>query len=314
MESVNEPDYDYNFFSGLTGDIFAQVYAYGKFRGDGALEYRIGNFGSDTLNRDCIEDVFQTCGYESKVVLRKDLLKNREVHLQNLRSSIDKGIPVIEFGYGCDGPPWGLLVGYEDSGNNLLLITGGKADPWRVPIETALASNWVFVGQKNEQKELRQLYRDIIFNLPKLLTTKTDAYCFGAEAFRAWAADIENGRFDGMKPEEFDGWGMHKCYVANLATNAHCNSNCGHNFLAKAQELNPDFTFLDAIRAQYRKMHVLWMEQPGENLEALGGGFNITLETLQDKPKREKITAKIREFADCADGIVQVLKKDLPSD
>ena len=37
--------------------------------------------------------------------------------------------------------------------------------------------------------------------MPKLLTVKNEDYCFGPEAFRAWAEGIENGKLDSMKPE-----------------------------------------------------------------------------------------------------------------
>lgn len=38
------------------------------------------------------------------------------------------------------------------------------------------------------------------------------------------------------------------------------------------------------------------------------GGFNVTLEVLQDEQRRMKIVAKLRAFADVTDEIVQVLK------
>jgi len=114
----------------------------------------------------------------------------------------------------------------------------------------------MLIGQKTEQKELKQIYYDAISNLPHLLTTKTDDYYFGAEVFRAWAADIENGKFDELNPEEINWWFMYHVYVCNLAT----NDSCCHEFLKRAQELNPD--------------------DNGKDLEALGGGFNVTLDTL----------------------------------
>ncbi|WP_027630533.1 hypothetical protein [Ruminiclostridium cellobioparum] len=57
-------------------------------------------------------------------------------------------------------------------------------------------------------------------------------------------------------------------------------------------------------------MYAIWQnsscchEQDGENLEAIGGYINITLETLQDKQKRSRITSKIREFAECTDKVL----------
>ena len=338
MEALGEPDYDYCFFAGLTGDNFAQMYAYGKFRGDGVTDYlQDGNH---------IESVFTACGYESTVVFKKDLLENREAHLKTLMDYIDKGVPVIQFGYGCDGPPWGVFIGYEEGGRTLLFATGNKDEPWRVPLDEA-ATNWIFVGEKKEQKDLRQLYRDAIYNLPKLLTTKTEEYCFGAEAFRVWAADIENGKFDSMKPEKFDDWFSYTVYVCALAT----NSGGSQDFMRRTMKLNPDLSFLKDVCYQYRVTGMLWNSREdgwylydcpknhGEpcrkdqgcrnckqltpeqaeykkrykgvkDLEKLGGGFNVKLKTLQ-KPsrKRAKIVAVIRQCADCMDEVVRIIEQ-----
>ena len=48
-----------------------------------------------------------------------------------------------------------------------------------------------------------------------------------------------------------------------------------------------------------------------DNLEAIGGGFNVTLEALQDKERRGKISTKIREFADVTDRILRLLSKNI---
>ena len=166
-------------------------------------------------------------------------------------------------------------------------------------------NGWVFVGEKSKNIELADIYRNRILTLQKLLTTKTEGYCFGAEAFRSWATDIENGRFDGMKPEEFDPWPMYTIYVCNLAT----NSSCCHDFLDKAYKLNPDLDWIKDISALYKRMGLMWNNQNGEDLEAIGGGFNITLGALQDKQRRNRIVSKIREFAECTD---KVIEKILP--
>jgi hypothetical protein len=51
------------------------------------------------------------------------------------------------------------------------------------------------------------------------------------------------------------------------------------------------------------------LSQEGEDLEAIGGGFNITLGALQDKEKRSRIASKIREFAERTDKVIDVLKE-----
>lgn len=327
MECLGEPDYDYWFFAGLTGDNFAQVYAFNSnFYGDGAWEYKLHN--TDTPH-EYFEELFETCGYASTFVYKKDLHKNREMYLQTLIAYIDKGVPVILYGHG--GPPFCVIVGYEEHGKILLYLTGDDKEPKPIPIEKAIGNNddenqwgWIFVGEKKEEIALKDIYSAVILNLSKLLTTKTDRYCFGPEAFRAWAQGIEDGRFDHMKPEEFDSWAMYTIYVCNLATNS---GGC-RSFLNKAQELNPEFTFLEDVRRQYRITGLLWNShhEAGDgfaeeyarlndgvpdNLESIGGGFNITLEALQDPGKRVKIVGTIRKFADCMDEVVRILTDNL---
>lgn len=316
MESLGEKDYDYCFFAGLTGDNFAQVYSYDRFRGDGATDYLL----SEKNNTEFIENIFATCGYASTFVTIRQIANNKEMYLQTLVAYIDKGIPVI-FNHWGNNPRdrwgWGVFVGYENYGKTLLYITAELAEPEQISIDDLLpeeylvgqeaCNGWIFVGEKKKNIPLAEIYRNRIITLPQLLTTKKEGYCFGAEAFRSWAAGIEEGKLDHIKHEEFDEWPMHTVYVCNLAT----NSSCCHAFLDQALKLNPDLIFLKEIHGIYYKMQQMWNQQNGMDLEAIGGGFNITLEALQDKQRRNKIASKIRKFAECADEVVAVLEKGL---
>jgi len=327
MEALGEPDYDYWFFAGLTGDNFAPVYAYDHFRGDGSVtDYRLSDGDHST-----VLGIFSTCGYDADFVPETVLRADPEPYLQKLVDYIDRGIPVIRYWCG-----WHVCVGYEDYGKTLLCMTGDNEEPYRVTAEELFEGGqkhkdafhwfgWIFVGEKKEQKDLPQLYRNAIANLPKLLSTRTEGYCFGAEAFRAWAANIESGKFDGMKPEEFEGfglWDMYTIHVCNLAT----NSGGSQRFIRKALELNPDLAFLEDVCRQYRITGMLWnsredsdgfakeyAKQHGKakDLAKLGGGFKIKLKTLQNPRKRAKIVAVIRQCADCMDEVVRILEKEV---
>jgi hypothetical protein len=315
MECLGEKDYDYWFFAGLTGDLFTQHYTYTKYSGDALSSYRM-----DEDPAQFVEATFAQCGYAAAYVSRKDLLSNTETHLQTLIAYVDKGIPVIAW-----GNLWGVLVGYEDYGQVLLYITDNSDQPETIPLGRALGDQvdphgwrehvdphgWIFVGDKQEDRPLAELYREAIVAIPQHQRVKTDTYCFGPEAFRAWARDIENGKFDRMTSEEFDTWAYYTNYVCVLAT----NGSCCHEFLRRARELNPDMGYLEEISALYRRTAEMWGGDNNRNdpnsLEALGGGFNVTLETLQDKARRDRIAAKIREFADITDEIVRVLSENL---
>ncbi len=310
MECLGEKDYDYEFFAGLTGDNFTQHYPVNKnyANNDATSSYFLENNGTSY-----VESIFEKCGYAVSYILGKDLNKNKEMYLQTLIGYLDKGIPVIVW---CQGEPrvFGVFVGYEESGNTLLFIQGNNNEPQRISLENAMITEgngchggWIFVGEKKEQKDLKQIYRETIINLPKLLTANTDFYYAGAEAFRAWINTLESCYFDNMKPDEFDPWVMYTNYICVLATNA----SCCHGFLERAMKLNPDMGYLEEVSRLYKRMGEMWNNDNGEDLEALGGGFNVTLEALQNKEQKSRIVSKIREFASVTNEIVKVLTKNI---
>ena len=316
MECLGEKDYHYSFFAGLTGDNFAQVYSFDRFRGDGVTDYRL----SETGGPDFIGKVFHACGYASTFVPIRQLADNREMYLQTLMAYIDKGVPVI-FNHWGKNPTekwgWGVFIGYEDFGRSLLFMTSDAAEPERIGFDNLLpdsfregqeaCNGWIFVGEKKQEVALGDLYRNRILTLPQLLSLKTPSSCFGPEAFRAWASDIESGKFEKLTSEEFDDWAMHTVYVCNMATNC----SCCFDFLKTAMKLNPDMGFLESLFPVFERMSQLWNHQDGADLEAIGGGFNVTLDALQDKDRRSRIANKIRDLADCADQIVGVLEEGI---
>lgn len=321
MECLGETDYNYLFFAGITGDQLTQYYPKHDYMGDGFSSCML-SCNSNNYLRDVgdhfelcegengyAERIFEKCGYASTFVTNKMLQKNTEMYLNTLVSYIDKGVPVIFWRLG--EPCIGVFVGYEEYGNKLLYITGNNDKPESISLEKALEIpdpswneklGWIFVGDKKEDKELADIYREAIIDLPKLLSTETPEFFLGADAFRAWADDIESGKFESVKPEEFDPWFCYTSYICTLAT----IGSCCHGFLDRARQLNPDMTFLEDVSRLYHDYEDFWHRTEG-NLESLGGGFNVTLEALQDKERRNKIAAKLRKYADVTDEIVKVL-------
>ena len=133
----------------------------------------------------------------------------------------------------------------------------------------------------------------------------------GRKLFAHGQGILRTGKFDGMAEEKFRAWAHYTNYVCVLAT----NGSCCHEYLKRAREINPDFSFLEEVSALYRTLAAMWGGDSDRNdadsLEALGGGFNVTLEVLQDKEKRRKIAAKIRACGDVTDEIVRVLNTGL---
>ena len=113
MEALGEPDYDYEFFAGLTGDIFTQVYAFDHFRGDCATDYLLsaGEYG-------LIEDIFSRCGYGSECVPEEQVKAERGRYLQRILEYIDRGVPVISNLDISGHKQWLVFVGYEGRGKS----------------------------------------------------------------------------------------------------------------------------------------------------------------------------------------------------
>lgn len=303
MECLGEKELNYLIFSGLTGDVFTQHYRQ-PFGGDGINVH----FQFDG-NGVFFEEVFEKCGYSASYVFSRDLRKRKERYLKTLISYIDRGVPVISTGY--SDQPCGVFVGYEEYGETLLYISGNNSEPQRISCDKAMGcdtdkSGWIFVGDRKEQRGIAEICRKAIQALPELLTIDNTKYCFGASAFRKWADDIEGGYFGPIKPGEFDLWSMYTNFVCVLAT----NGSCCPDFLQLTYKLNPDMTYLCDIELLYRRSAAIWNNDGGNDLEALGGGFNITLETLQNSERREKIAARIRECGDIIDEVVKILNEN----
>lgn len=309
-EFKGEPDFGYWFFAGLTGDVLAQVYSYGEYMGEAVSSCMFAREGGGYL-----ESVFEKCGYASTFVTEEQLRANKEMYIQTLIAYIDKGMPVIAVTR--NEQLWGLYVGYEEHGKVLLYLTGDKVEPKRVPIEQVFgesgasnhsAQGWLFLGEKKRSIDIAAAYREAVLSMPKLFAVRNEQFCFGSEAFRAWAKDIESEKFVNMKVKAFDKWCDHVSNVCNMAT----NGSCVHTLLNRAMELNPDLTFLEDIRKRYERTAEIWNKDSGNDLEALCGGFNVKLANLRDEDRRKKIAAKIHEAAECMDEVLVILKTNLP--
>jgi hypothetical protein len=325
---------DYSLFAGITGDIFTQVYRLNDdtVKAVSACDFYLGIRG--------IGSVFEKVGYNATAFSVRDMQANRDRFIQKIFASIDRGIPVIWYHPGMVG----IIVGYENDSQSLLYVNGETKEPERIVIDDDFFKNkpnknvyvgrnidadgFVIMNEKKHDVSLKQIFRDAIMQMPKLLTMETNDYVFGAEAFRAWAADVEKGKFGNIKPDDWEtDFFAYVAYVLTMST----NSGGSQEFLEKAQELNPDLTFLEEVRKQYRITNYLWnggyyvkdvhtpdereemVERFGDyNLESLGGAWSVTLENMQDKEKCTLIAKQIRRFADCMDEVVRILKTNLP--
>ena len=299
MKCLGEKDFGYWLIAGITGDCFAQVYP--KNHAFFSDRYCVSDYNI-LYNDDCsdyIERIFDKMGYACSYVPKEKIMANKEMYRQTLMAYIDKGIPVMHF-----KGNYSLIGGYEEHGNILLNKWPCSNDFNKFALDDEYFSDkelkgWIFVGEKKEQKNLADIYRDAVLKMPKILTTETDKYYLGSKAFHTWAEDIENGFYDGKTQDEVDLWGTHTSFVCDFETIA---AKSGA-FLSKALELNPDLIFISEI------IPILSRQGAYANggLEDLGGGFNVTLAVLQDIEKRKLIANRLRIFAENVDKVVQLL-------
>ena len=298
MEYV-EPDplYTYNFFAGISGDDFVQVYGhdYASYSDCISVVWNGAEF---------VKNVFDQIGYSCTYVTADQIAGNKTMYIETLKAYIDRGIPVLKRDTmpGSDAGNYDLFVGYEENGKILLYLNGDTPEPFKMNTDEAFHQDWIFIGSKTVEPDIVQIYKNAFANIAALLTSPDRFRCsFGPNAFRAWADDIVNGRFDNVKPEEFDQWRDYTIYVCNFSTNF-----CGNafDFLNKAVESVPSFA---PALEEYRRMEQKSASEILPKLEELGGNFNATLENLQDVEKRAAIAEEIRKYADLYDGFVRVL-------
>lgn len=299
MEKIGRQDLaDYWFFAGISGDSFTFCY---------------GNNGE---YNDClsvvsggprfIEDIFNLIGYEHTYVTQDEINADKERFVGKVMEYIDQGTPVlvrVPVGRHSD---YNVVCGYEDDGRTLLVLAGDASVPSRVDVTQGVRGDWVFIGSKQKEVNMAELYRNTVLRIPEWLTMPENGtgVSFGAAGLNKWADDIEHGRYDSLTPETFEAWRDYTVYICNLSTNA----GGSRNFLARAYRLNRDLAFIpDVIKTYHRagsdRPGGLWFE-----LERLGGGFNVTLETLEDTKARKAIVAVVSEIGACMERVCRLIE------
>ncbi|WP_308637099.1 hypothetical protein [Paenibacillus silvisoli] len=291
MECLGESkEYNYWFFSGVTGDSFTQLYS--KDISSTAWYYTYNLF-----SRDVAKKAFDACGYEFDYI-SGITNENRHTYIPRIKAYIDNNRPVIARG-GKDTWEFCNICGYDD--NDLYYLICDQAEPKSYPNDF---HELIFVGDKKEHPALADAYRQAIMSIPSLITMPATAqYSFGRQAFADWADSFRNGTFDDVPVEKISAWNVHGTYLCIAGTNG-----CSRGFLNRALELNPDMTFINELEPLYAKQ--------GDGFEALayrdGGlqsGFNIKPEVIANKELMKPLSDKILESANYCDEIRNIFSK-----
>jgi len=302
----------------ITGDTVAQVYNRNLTT---SCEYCISGY---LAGPEHIKYVFDTFGYNCDYVTADQFNAHNDFYIQIITGMIDMGIPVLVKTNLNDIPDWNsdvgthcLIVGYDHGGQIVKLLVGGTET-----IDCILTGenkmDLIFIGEKQREVTLEELYLKAIQKMTYWLTLpERGGVFFGAAAFRAWADDIEAGRFE---DENLPMWENYGVYVCNLATSGGmpeyiflklAEMNQSHSYLAqlgdKIQKLLPNEGYMEG-------RSLLWIQ-----LEKLGGGMaqngamdhGIFMATMRDKEKRSKVAAALRDYAGRLDQAVELLKENV---
>ena len=176
----------------------------------------------------------------------------------------------------------------------------------------------IFIGEKLREVTLEELYIKAIQKMTHWLTLpEHDGVFFGASAFRAWADDIEAGRFE---DENLPMWENYGVYVCNLAT----SGGEPTYIFKKLADMNQSYEYLYHLGEKIQKLlpaesptggrSLLWIQ-----LEELGGGIaqdgamdhGSFIATMRNKEKRSKVAAALRDYAGRLDQAVELLKENV---
>ncbi|HBL84685.1 MAG: hypothetical protein A2Y17_11165 [Clostridiales bacterium GWF2_38_85] len=224
------------FFEGMSADILSPIYSYVGYQGWARSDY--------LYSKEFITDIFNKCGYASSFITPDEFNSNKEMYLQTVMAYIDKGVPVIIRKQPHDECM--PIIGYEDYGKTLLYpdIANTK-EIHKMTVDGEMNYSWVFVGEKKREINIAETYMNMIYDLPEIFEQKSEKYCFGANAFLAWADEIERD-----KSYEWD------VYHINFLTMGACSGKV----FDKVVELNPGIAWIKDVKDRYDECMKIWNE------------------------------------------------------
>ncbi|MCL2814252.1 MAG: helix-turn-helix domain-containing protein [Oscillospiraceae bacterium] len=294
----------------ITGDTVAQVY---NRRLTTSCEYCVSGY---LAGAEHIEYVYDALGYGHDYITAEQFNANNDFYKPIIVETINQGIPVLVKTNLNDMPEWHsdvgtycLIVGYDQGGQIIKLLFDGTET-----VDCILTGknkmDLIFIGKKKREVTLEELYMKAIQKMPYWLTLpERGGLFFGAAAYRAWADDIEAGRFAG---DDLPLWENYGVYVCNLAT----SGGEPTYIFKKLADMDQSYAYLAPLGEKIQKLlpaesptggrSLLWLQ-----LEELGGGMDMkkVAKTMRDREKRAEIAAVLRDYARRLDQAVDLLNE-----
>ncbi len=302
MAALNESsEMDFQFFAGVTGDLFTQIWIEPKW------QY------NDSYSNVCkntqipIKAAFDACGYSYEYFYKEDIMRKKTECIQKIVDSIDQGLPVLTFG--IVGPPiCSIICGYDENGEVLIgwsqftdehkddiptdLVTPDHYFSKRNGLDSSEAL--IFLKKKEKVPNIAASIRSSILNIPvwTSLLPANNVY-FGKRAFEKWAESL-------LCDEHFENAAI---LEGPLDTYGSCMVLTGTNmffiqeYLNRALEYYPDMkNLIENLKQAYAKENDVL-----QKIVELQGGyfFDANRKALLDKDFRIKLSELVNQLGQC---------------
>lgn len=302
MECLGEDEqYDYWFFSAVSGDCYVQVYGTDKNKWQVC-------FSHSKFDYELIKRVFDAIGYNFSYIDAEEWTKDKEKCKTKIIEYINKGIPVLGKGFyhtpSSGGEPWpteevSVVIGYENDGECFYRLPEEATNLMPFTLDDGLPYVFVFIERKKEAfPTIAESYKKALMDAPRLIRTlsnQSNDVFFGNDAFEQWANMLESD-FYHMSKKDFEAsnsiasWRYYCVYICIIATNIFSKRHTTD----RAIQMNPELASIaPLLDKEYRALDDL------ENqLKKVGGDFNISYEVLQDAAKCKEIACIMRQFSE----------------
>ncbi len=314
---------DFHFYAAFTGDMFAYLYSENPNE-PANCDSGMTNYFFDP---ESVKRAYAAFGYECVYWSNADIKKNCQAAMNAIKTSVDKGIPVVAWGMGnvtsrngtrYDPLPEGCLIGGYD-GDVLLVnlylgserLPEGSVDEYgysRITNGLETTGGLFIAGEKLTSPDMRQVCETAIETIPVVLRHPPEngylggRYVFGKTAFEVWAKTLEmDSFFDDKTDEELSGvwWNLHGSPYCCV-----CTSNA-RDFVNALAQRYPDWTRVTMLAPLYEKMNAC-----KDEIWALQGGFCPPMNQFRTHAFRVQIADILRKMGGICDEIVSVFEQE----
>jgi AraC-like DNA-binding protein len=308
MECMGEDEqYDYWFFSAVSGDCYVQVYGTNKNKWHTC-------FSQSKFDDALIQRVFDAIGYDFSYIDAESWQRDKDGCKAKLISYIDKGIPVIGKGFyhspSDGGEKWptdevSCIIGYENNGERFYRLPEEATDLVPFTLDDPLPYTFVFIEGKKKTPPVAEVYRKALMDAPRLMRTppgQNGDVFFGNDAFEQWANMLESDFYQMLLRgnNDISLWRYYNVYICIIATNIYSKRHTTD----RAIQMNPELTDMAPLLDQEYKA----LDELENQLKEAGGDFNISYGVLEDPAKCQNIARIMRQFPDVYARISDVIE------